>query len=92
MHVTCVVEAIDPLLGHRLDAFYGPDVVRLAIVVPCVDLHEVHCTAILNQAFPALREQPVVSSVDEILVVCICAIVLLANDVSCSLGTMMVES
>lgn len=77
---TCMVKPVDPLLRHRLHAFDGPNVVGLAIVVPCVDFDKVHHGSVPDRAFPALGEEPVVASVDEVLVIRILAVVLFVTN------------
>ena len=74
--LTGVIEAVDPRLRHGLYALDGPDVVRLAVVVPGVDLDEVDRVAVRDERLPALREQPVVAAVDEVLGVGVGAVVL----------------
>ena len=71
-----VVKAVDPRLRHGLDAVDGAEVVRLAVVVPGEDLGERDERAVLDEHLPALREEPVVAAVDEVLVVCVFAVVL----------------
>ena len=71
-----MVEPVHPLLGHRLHARDGPDVVRLSKVVPGDDLSERDGAPVLHEHLPPLREEPVVAAVDEVLVECVRTVVL----------------
>ena len=73
---TRVVETVYPRLRHRLDTFDRTDVVRLAKVVPGVDLDKVDHAPVCDERFPPLGQQPVVAAVDEVLVVCLRAVML----------------
>jgi hypothetical protein len=50
--------------------------VRLAIVVPGVNLDEWNNVAVLDEQLPALREEPIIAAVNEVLVVRVRAVVL----------------
>ena len=49
---------------------------RLAVVIPGDDLGERDLGAIFDKKFPALCEEPVVAAVNEVLVVCLRAVML----------------
>lgn len=72
-----MIKPVDPLVRHGLHTLDGPDIVRLAVVVPRVDLDECDGVAVRDELFEARRDQPVVAAVDEVLVVCARAVVLL---------------
>ena len=71
-----MIKPVDPLLRHRLDACDRANVVGFAIVVPGINLYEVYLCPVLDQLFPALGEEPVVASVDEVLIIRLRAVVL----------------
>ena len=71
-----MIEPVHPPLGHRLNAEDRADIVRLAEVVPGDDLREWDGGAILYEHLPALRDEPVVSTVDPVLVVRVRTVVL----------------
>ena len=48
-----MVEPVDPGLAVRLSALDGPDVVRLAVVVPGDDLDDVDLGSRGDEVFPA---------------------------------------
>lgn len=64
-----MIKSIDPSLRIGLGTFDGTDVVRFTIIVPGNDLCKVDGAAMLDDHFPTLCEKPVVSSIDEVLVV-----------------------
>ena len=49
---------------------------RLAVVIPGDDLCERDLGAVFDKKFPALCEEPVVAAVNEVLVVCLRAVML----------------
>ena len=77
-----MLKAVHPGLRHGLNALNWPHVVRLAEVVPSVDLDEVDDAPVRDERFPALCEQPVVTAVDEVLVVRVWTVVLETREVS----------
>ena len=64
-----MLKAVHPRLRHGLNPLDWAYVMRFAKVVPGVDLDEVDCAPIRDERFPALRQQPVITAVDEVLVV-----------------------
>ena len=63
-------------MRHWLHAVNRSDVMRFAVVIPGDDLGERDLGAVFDKKFPALCEEPVVAAVNEVLVVCLRAVML----------------
>lgn len=66
---SCVIKAVNPILGVGLSTFDGSNIVRLAIVIPGEDFDHLNLITVLDKGVPAIRESvPVTAGIDEVLV------------------------
>lgn len=64
---TRVVKTVDPSLGARWElTVLGPNVVGLAEVVPCHDLHKAHFVAVGDDVLPAPDPKVLITVEDEL--------------------------
>jgi hypothetical protein len=63
---TSMVVSIDPRLRVRLYPLDRTYVVGFAVIIPGINLHKVYYAPVGDEALPAFREEPIVTSVNEV--------------------------
>lgn len=61
-----MVEPINPSLTIRLGTLNRPNIMTLAVIVPCNDLHDINLVSRCDEGFPTGRIEVRVGVIDEL--------------------------